>query len=180
MAPPLCPATAAAAADARAAAHPGSRSPSRPRFEGHPECGCVTSRGARSSSSASLRPARWTVSGPSVAVAPLAPLPGGRSGPSGRRRCLSPLHTQVRAGDRPGCPEALLRAGVAWRVAGSRPHTPPREKKGLRPLDRASFGTAGCPSSRCSQLHIPSVLGLSREEPPREPCQAGGGRSFLK
>lgn len=69
--------------------------PSRPRREGRPECDGATGGGARRASSASLRPARWTGYGQRAAAAPLAPLPGGRSGPSGRRRSLSPLHTQM-------------------------------------------------------------------------------------
>lgn len=182
MAPPLCPATAAAAAAARAAVHPGLRSPCRPRREGRPKCDYRVVRGARSPSFASLRPAGWTVRGRSVAAAPLSRLRGGRSGPSGRRRSLIPRHTQVRAGGEPGCLEALPRGGSGLGLPGGSParfSCPPRGKKGLRPLDRASLGTAGCSSSRCSRRHTLSDSPLSREEPPRERCQAGGGRSFL-
>lgn len=156
MAPPLCPATAAAAAAARAAAHPGLRSPCRPRREGRPECDYTVVRSARSPSFASLRPAGWTVRGQSVAAAPLSRLRSGRSGPSGRRRSLIPRHTQVRAGGRPGCLEALPRGGSGLGLPGGSPASfsrPPRGKKGLRPLDRASLGTAGCSSSRCSRRH---------------------------
>lgn len=185
MAPPLCPATAAAAAAARAAAHPGSRSPRRPRREGRSECDSATGRGARSRPLASRRPSGWTVRGRSVAAALLYPLPGGRSGPSGRRRSLIPRHTQVRAGGGPGCLKALAGGGSGLGSPGGSPAPAPPAprggKEGLRPLNRASLGTAGCSSSRCFRRHTPSdsLLSLSREEPPREPCQAGGRSSFL-
>lgn len=183
MAPPLCPATAAAAAAARAAAHPGLRSPCRPRREGRPKCDYTVVRGARSPSFASLRPAGWTVRGRSVAAAPLSRLRGGRSGPSGRRRSLIPRHTQVRAGGGPGCLEALPRGGSGLGLPGGSParfSRPPAGEKRVTPL-----GPGITWDSWVLQLpllpapHSLRLFPLSREEPPRERCQAGGGRSFL-
>lgn len=134
----------------------------------------------------SLRPAGWTVRG-GAECGRRSPLPApGR--PLRPFRAAPQPHPAPHAGKgrrrtrlSPGAAQWRLRAGVARRVPCSRFARPPRGKKGLRPLDRASLGTAGCSSSRCSRRHTPadSVLSLSREGPPRERCQAGGGRSFL-
>lgn len=98
----------------------------------------------------------------SVAGALLSRLPGGRSGPSGRRRSLIPRHTQVRAGGGPGCLQALPSGGSGLGSPGGSPApaspAPRGGRRGYAPWTGHHLGQLGAPAPVAPGATLPQTL----------------------